>query len=96
MGIKGENMENKYYKFLDIIFYIAILIMAFHLNVTSEGWIPIICLWLFLLYFLWYDMYANNKKLAVIPLWLYLIVYYVINWKTMYEILKYTADAMFR
>lgn len=79
-------MKDKWYKFFDITLCILSLIMMFHFGVQSNGWLAMICLWLFILYFAWYDIYAKNKLLAVIPLWLYLIVYYVVNWETICKV----------
>ena len=88
-------MEGKYEKCFDIIFYILSLIMMFHFKVESEGWTAIICLCLFILYFMWYDIYAKNKKIAIIPLWLYLIGYYIINWDTMQRVFDFWEYILF-
>ena len=93
--IRGGKMESKYEKYLDIIFYIASLLMMFHFTVESDGWPAIICLWIFILYFMWYDIYAKNKKLAIIPLWLYLIGYYIINWATMLKVFDFWRYILF-
>ena len=94
--IKGEKMKNKFEKYFDVILCLALLVMVFHFKVTSEdSYISIICLCLFGLYFIWYEYFSEKKKIAIIPLWLYLIGYYIINWDTMLDVLDFFKYILF-
>ena len=81
-------MEDRWYKLFDTIFDIAALIMMLNFAVQPNEWLAIICLGIFILYFAWYDIYAKNKKLAFIPLFLYIVGYYVIHWNSILEVTK--------
>ena len=84
--IKGETMKNKLYSFFDIIFYIVSLFMIMHFGIVKNGWLSIMCLWMFILYHVWWDISAKNKNAALIPLYLYVIGYYVIRWDSICEV----------
>lgn len=81
--------------YFDIILDIVALVMIFHFRTAAKDWLAILCLWIFILYLMWYDIYAKNKKLAVVPLWLYLIGYYAVYWNEMRNIFSFLKNLLF-
>lgn len=88
-------MANKYEKIHWILFCIALLPLSCDFIVEKRGWLAISCLWLLLLYLMWYDVYASKKKFAIIPIWLYIIGYYIIYWDSMLDVFRFFWDILF-
>ena len=95
-GIKGEKMEDRRYKFFDIIFCIAVFIMMCHIKVNINSHLTLIFLWVFVLCLIWYT-YPNSPKnnMVIIPLWLCVIGYYVIYWDSIFGIFHFFRDVFF-
>ena len=80
----------RYFSLFFGFFCILSAIMLLHTaSALRNSRVAAVCMWLFIFYFMWYDIYAKNKKIAIIPLLLYLLGYYIINWTTMCEVFQF-------
>ena len=77
------------FTYLSGIFWVVSCLMASHIQITvkSTDKAEIICLCLFASYLFWYTYYKpKNRYLYGIPLYLYVIGYYVIRWDSICEV----------
>ena len=80
----------RYFKYLWYIFWILCFYMASNIQISAtKNRTEIICLWLFAIYLFWY-LYPKpkNEYLYSIPLFLYIIGYYVIHWNSICDVTK--------
>ena len=83
------NFYIKYFRHFYGIFCIFTLIMALHFKIIlSQSQTALICFWVFLIYFIGMDIYAKNKPLSLLPVFGYLIGYYIIYWSSICEMLS--------
>jgi len=87
----------KCFTYLYCIFWVLSCFMVSHIQITVKGDnnTEIICLCLFVIYLLWYIYYPKNKYLYSIPLFLYIIGYYIIHWDSICEVTKVLWNGIF-
>ncbi len=104
MRIKNGSIYNmlctlykKSFECIWAVFWILSCYMASHIKITvKDDKTEITCLCLFVIYLLWY-IYPKpkNKYLYSIPLFLYIIGYYIIHWASIREVTKFFWNGIF-
>ena len=81
-------LYKKYFRFIWVIFGILGCYMLSYIGITIKGDnnTEIICLWIFVMYLLWCTYRPKDEYLYSIPLFLYVIGYYVIHGGSLCEI----------
>lgn len=91
------TLYKKYFRHLWGIFGLLAYYMMSHIKITVKDDITeTTCLCLFVIYLLWY-MYPKlkNEYLCSIPLFLYIIGYYIIHWSSICEVTKIFWNGIF-
>jgi len=91
------SFYKKYFQYIWTMFGILGCYMMSHIKITvKDDKTEITCLCLFVIYLLWY-MYPKpkNEYLCSIPLFLYIIGYYIIHWNSICEVTKILWNGIF-
>lgn len=91
------DFYKKCFNYIWGIFCILSCYMASHIQITVKGDnnTEIICLCLFVVYLLWCTCHSKNEYLYSIPLFLYIIGYYIIHWNSICEVTKVLWNGIF-
>ena len=90
-------LYKKFFECIWAVFWILSCYMMSHIKITvKDDKTEITCLCLFVIYLLWY-MYPKpkNEYLCSIPLFLYIIGYYIIHWNSICEVTKILWNGIF-
>lgn len=83
------NFYNNHFRYFEIICIVFALVMMLHFKIMlRQDQTALICFLVFLVYFISADLYAKNRPVALLPVWIYLISYYIINWATFCEMIR--------
>lgn len=91
------KVYTKYFRYICIIFDVLGLYMFSHVQIMVDAnSYELIGILLFIAYLLWYTYpKPKNKQLYSIPLFLYIIGYYIINWDSICEVTKVLWHGIF-
>ena len=90
-------MDKIIFEYIWAVFWILSCYMTIHIEITvKDDMTEIVYLCLFAVYLLWY-MYPKpkNKYLCSIPLFLYIVGYYIIHWDSICEVTKVLWHGIF-
>ena len=91
------TLYKKSFEYIWAVFWILSCFMASHIQITvKDNKAEIVCLCLFTIYLIWYIYPTHkNKYLYSIPLFLYITVYYIIHWNSIFNVAKILWHGVF-